>query len=388
MRSLFILFLIGGLFPVSLAASSANEYNPVELVTAGGFSVYKYKVEDQSLEGFLARTAINNPSRKVLVRVSDYNLSNGFSRASLSNYIKQNPAYDEIGHIVFSYLTNAYQRWREAANANLPAKYQLPEIEFVYENIYSVASGKTPSVARQSQTPIILLRLVIDEYGIYDRKDGSIARAKAIPYFRQDGTGEGYITFTVQQQWMDYLNAKYTHAVDLQTASNTYAKAIAGVLTGSYDVSDEPGWIETDQSRTLREKKNKMMSSFNPQVESWHVKGPWARFNQGVMTHELGHLFLLPHEKVSSSIMYPTVSGRSSGKVSKKDGLHLAALVCWYHNQLAGREVCKPEVDSYRAEMEKNRLELSNSLQKARKNIESQAGILRNQTPNAKLATR
>lgn len=387
MKYICLLFLVMGLFPASLFASSANENNPVERVTAGGFSVDKYQVEDQSLEGFLARIVINNPAHKVHVRVSGSGFSGGLSRTSLNNYINQNPAYDEIGHIVFSYFTNAYERWRQAANANLPAKYQLPKIEFIYENIYSVASGKTRSVPLQPNVPLISLHLAIDEYGIYDRNDGGIARAQAFPYFKKDGKGEGKVTFTVQQQWMDYLNAKYTHA-DLQAASEAYAKAIAGVLTASYGVADQPNELDTDKTRSLREQRTKMMSSFNPQVESWHVKGPWARFNQAGMTHEMGHLFLLPHAQESSSIMYPIVSGRSSGNVSKKDGLRLATLVCWYHNQAAGREVCKLVVDNYRAEMEQNRLTLSNSLQKARKNINNAAGVVRRQTQTPGLATR
>lgn len=361
------IFLQAGLYAAAPAID--QETNPVERVSAGGFPVDKYYAPDGSVEGLLAAVASSQPKRKIWVNVGLNHSSLAWPRDHVASYEKNNPAYDEISRAVFAYLPRAWQKWRVAANAYLPEAYRLPEVEFVYRHDYDVISGKQPNTLVPTGKTFIRLFLESGEWGL----GASEARGRAMPRWKPDGSGSSYIYFLVQQQWLDYFNAKRLALSGLDALAVAYAKAVEEFLSGTHWLSDEPGLVETDQTRAIRETRRSHISKLlQSPADTWHIKGPWAVYNQAVMTHELGHLFLLPHVEEKSSIMYYAVSGASSGKVSDKDGLRLATLVCWYRNREAGREICRPIID--REAMEKNRLKLTDSLRNARKRMDEAAG--------------
>ncbi len=258
------------------------------------------------------------------------------------NYLKENPGYFLAVEALFPYVKQAWQDWREAANAWLPAAYKLPELTFSLTDGYRTDTSHTPRWT--NQTINITLEATSGKYGFYQGNGSNSVRGVGISSFTKDGNGFGRILFFMEQEWLDWLNAKEAPADEQARAAEEYKKAVSAQMAGDfYEAATNGNGYNWDKQLSDRSKQYIHILSKMP-AASWHKQGPWAVYNQRIVTHEWGHLLGLVHINEDTSIMFEkTASGMDSSRPSAADGLRLATLVCWYHNQQAHQEVCLPK---------------------------------------------
>ncbi len=237
-----------------------------------------------------------------------------------SDYLEKNPGYQKAIEEMFFYVTQAWSDWQQAANAWLPAKYRLPDLKFTLKDGYKT------DINQQTRWTESTLNLAVEasagKYGFYLSGVNEPIRGVGRSAFTTKGDGFGLIQFFMEQEWVDYLNAP-TPAAQAAAAEH-YKKAAAAQMAGElYDAANAG-------RATLSAEAQKYVDILSQSpADTWYRQGPWAQYNQQIMTHEMGHLFGLTHIHEDSSIMAPSVEfGGGKPKPSAQDGQRLATLVC------------------------------------------------------------
>ncbi len=242
--------------------------------------------------------------------------------------------------LTYHYFVQAWQDWRAAANAYLPADYQLPSLSFLLaQNTQQKASAGALPVHLVTRFPSHRL----EHLGQYTAS--SIQRIELVlPIHLLK-----YWAFSdpdpLQQALMtgDLRNV----ICDLTSGWQRYWDLLVIKSSSLEDVS----WA--NRYRTLTKKEEDCLNTLMTlPAEEWGSRGPFAAYNKHIMTHEWGHLLGFGH--IDNSIMSTGgAADRSLIKPNKLDGLRLAVLVCWHHNQKAGKTVCVPQVKNATAAAEK-----------------------------------
>lgn len=350
-------------------ASSVLENSPHEVLRAGGQEVERLK--NPAGKDFLLSNIISPKQKKTVKVVAYINLSlNNAARADAS-YLQENPGYAYAIEALFPYVEQGWLDWREAANAWLPKNYQLPNLKFTLVDGYQ--NDKARKARWNDSTVNLSLETTTGKYGFYQGNNSASARGIGMPYFTQDGNGFGRIQFFVEQEWMDYFNAMAKSPEEQAKAAEEYKKAVSAQMAGEFYESATNGKGYNWDSKLTDSSKKYMNVLSKSEPGSWHKQGPWAAYNQHIITHELGHLFGLVHVAEPNSMMASTVDGNSVARPSSNDGLRLATLVCWYHNQRAKKEVCVPV--STRAETQEVKEALKKSMKRLEQNQVQLAGL-------------
>ena len=350
-------------------ASSVLENSSHEVLRAGGQEVERLK-NSAGKDFFLSN--IIAPKQKKTVKVVAYiNLSLNNAAGADASYLQENPGYAYAIEALFPYVEQGWQDWREAANAWLPKNYQLPNLKFTLVDGYQ--NDKARKARWNDSTVNLSLETTTGKYGFYQGNNAASARGIGMPYFTQDGNGFGRIRFFVEQEWMDYFNAMAKSPEEQAKAAEEYKKAVSAQMAGEFYESATNGKGYNWDSKLTDNSKKYMNALSKSEPGSWHKQGPWAAYNQHIMTHELGHLFGLVHIDEPNSMMTSTVDGNSVARPSSNDGLRLATLVCWYHNQRAKKEVCVPV--STRAETQEVKEALKKSMKRLEQNQVQLAGL-------------
>lgn len=248
--------------------------------------------------------------------------------------------YEDLSLAVFDYIVQGWKDWRQAANAFLEPAYQLPQLSFV---LYDAAAFSSRGVQNPTEADLVL-QMAVGQGGWPDSQD--LPRGMAQSLFTPDGGGMGALQFFVEQAWFDWLNASPQLSEEEQKAvEEQYQRAVAEVLTFAQQAP------AAAQPAAKAAPLSAQGQSFYQQlgkepVSSWQKRGPWASYNQHIITHEMGHLMGLPHAaSESSSVMSASVPWPLKvSRPSAQDGMRLARLVCWYYNQRAGETVCVPRM--------------------------------------------
>ena len=330
MKKLFLILCIGLIAGNVEAQQNAERY---DLLSAGKYQVARLKMPQ--VREFLLSNLVY-PKQKKQVNILAYiNIPFRNVVTNDPNYLKQNPGYQAAIKELSGYISQGFSDWRQAANAHLPKAYQLPPLQF------AVTDGYKVDLARQPRTKNSVVTVVLDARSGKVGLTGS-SRARGIAQFTRDGNGLGLIQFLLEQEWMDWLNGQNQPEREAALAAE-YKKAAAAVLAGDYyDAATNGKGYNWDKN--LSPQAQEYIRTFSQSAaKTWHQQGPWAIYNQYIFTHEIGHLFGLVHIEEPQSIMAPVVNGENVvSRPSDQDGLRLATLVCWYHNQRAKREVCLP----------------------------------------------
>lgn len=280
------------------------------------------------------------PKQKRNVKVLTFINSSLTNFSPDPNYLQNNPGYAQAMKALFSYVEQAWQDWREAANAWLPQKYQLPVLKFSLVDAYKTDQSRQPRW--NENTLNISVETTAGKEGFYLSGAQDPARGAGISMYTTQGGGYGRILFFMEQEWMDWFNSLNQSAQEQQKAAENYKKAVSAQMAGeTFDAAAaEKGYrmnLSADAQKFIQ-----VLSKSAP--ETWHQQGPWAFYNRQIFAHEMGHLFGLVHvNEEADSIMAPSMEGNLKVVLpSSADGLRLATLVCWYHNQRAKKTVCTP----------------------------------------------
>lgn len=231
--------------------------------------------------------------------------------------------------LVYDYFKQAWNFWREAANAYLPARYKLPRLSFF-------RNGKEPKGFAGKTVPVFLTArfpaVASNRLGVYVVHTDQIELTLPIHLL------SFLASFGEAPERKEEVMQEYKSVVCNITAENSlYWQEV--FLQG-----DEVRWIRgvgvpsAEEIFCLRD-----LAAIPP--EELHKRGPLAMDNQSVMTHEMGHMLGFGH--MDGSVMSTgKLRNNRQVKPTEQDGLRLATLVCWHHNQLAEKEVCIPQVKS------------------------------------------
>lgn len=250
-------------------------------------------------------------------------------------YPVQNPGYQAALQALFDYIPQAWQAWRQAANAWLPKAYQLPQVQFTLTDGYKSDLARQPRIRPNAVT--LVLEAISGKVGLAGN-----SRANGIALFTPAGSGIGRIQFLVEQEWMNWFNEP-NDSPNKAALAQDYQKAAAALLAGEFYDAASNGRAYAREDLLSDTARSYIQTLSQSAPDTWHKQGPWAVYNRYIFTHEMGHLFGLVHADEPQSIMAPVVQGgKPVEHPSAQDGLRLATLVCWYYNQRAGREVCVP----------------------------------------------
>lgn len=331
-KSIFILAAV--LFAGSAWASPPPSNSSYETLRAGGLEVVRLK--NSFGRDFLFSNLIY-PGQKKQVRVATLLERQDFSKP---DYAAKHPGYKMQGEAVFRYVTAAWNDWRASANAYLPKKYKLPELSFVHVDGFDAFDRKRE--LWDEDTLNIRVDSMVGKYGMASGGNDP-ARGVGISSFSADGKGYGHIKFFVEQEWMDWMDAGGKSPEELAAAAEEYKKAVCAQMTGDFYETATEGRGYNWEERFSDQTKSYVKALSEMPAQKWDREGPWAAYNQQIITHEMGHLFGLVHMQEEGSIMAASVEGgKGLARPSDGDGLRLATLACWYHNQRAKREVCLP----------------------------------------------
>ena len=234
--------------------------------------------------------------------------------------------------IAYYYLVSGWNAWRAAANAYLPKKYRLPQLSFTLADDMSL--GGVTGDEKNS----IFLYLSVHFPSTHINRAGRYS-----PLGNQ-------IELVLPMHLLTYLSFTDTDPFRRALMEGEYRNMICNVSAGPNDYWDQLTLQGTsleavrwhNRYRPLAEKEEKCLDELAVlPAKDWVYKGPFALNNQHTMTHEWGHFFGFGH--IDNSIM-ATGQLRDFGLVTplKEDGLRLATLVCYHHNEQAGKEVCIP----------------------------------------------
>ena len=319
MKKLILLLSVFGMVSVASASSMVDNGDYVSL-QVGNQTVERLRATEKQ-EFLLSNILYPKRKRSLNVRV----LFNRLLRSMYDpDYLQKNPYYKPSIEAVYPYVEQAWKDWRNAANSWLPQKYQLPNLKFSLIDAYASTAPVNTAAVQLS------LEVMTEDVYSPTSESGDI-RGIGLSYYTKDGAGYGRLIFIMQKAWVDWIASLDKSPEEQQKAAEAYRAAVVEQIVGS-----------TDNSDTLVQQYLNAMPLDKP--ETWQTEGPWAYYNQQVMTHELGHILGLVHiDNEPNSIMSPTVQGKLSVVLpSNEDGLRLATLVCWYHNQRAKRTVCVP----------------------------------------------
>lgn len=349
---LFVLFVSTGFSWGSAVWDDSSH----EQLSAGNSSVLRLQ-KIRNYEFFLSNIIFPKQKKEVVVWAS-VNIPRLATANELTGYLENNPSYWRGVTEIAPYLEQAWKDWRDKANAWLPEKYYLPELKFTLKDMYKARMAR--NVHYIPKTLNLTLEITTGKIGFYKGNNADSARGRAIPYFTDDGNGFGQIQFFMEEEWMGWLNSLNKSEEEQAIAAKEYKKAASAQLAGESYFSS-PSSIGKDWDSYLSDDSKRFFNMLSKiPVAEWKSKGPWADYHQHVVTHEVGHLFGLVHINDKSSIMHPSIiGGQGVVRPSSEDGLRLATLVCWYHNQRAKKEVCVPLKHSKEEQEVRNRIQSS-----------------------------
>lgn len=234
--------------------------------------------------------------------------------------------------MTYAYFVRGWMAWRAAANAYLPAGYQLPALSFT---LAEDTQARLPSGAFAVHLVSRFPSQPVHYSGRYTYSPSSVDRIELV------------LPLHLLKYWafsgQDPLQRAFAEG-DLRNAACNIAAGPFNywdslVLKGNS--LDDVDWIH--HYRPLEKEEEACLKTLMTlPVGEWLYRGPFAAHNQRVMTHEWGHF--LGFEHIDNSVM--TISEAAAKKQitpEKQDGLLLAEKVCRYHNKKAGKTVCRPE---------------------------------------------
>ena len=332
-----------------------------ETLTVGNQKIVRLKQVSDDKDFLFA--SILFPKRKREMRVVVISPHNSFA-PKLDNDLRK-AVVDDLTPVLFTYVEQAWKAWRTAANAWLPQKYKLPALKITLSN------GKKPTPL--SNRFHLGIHLVSGKYGFYNSISDEPARGAALSFFQKDGNGNARIVFFVENEWVKWLLSLHQSAAEQVKAAEDYKRAAAAVMAGNYyeGGTDNPEYFLKEFSAEAKEYMDILSKS---PAETWTKEGVWATYNQQIFTHEMGHLFGLVHiQDEEDSIMAPALDNFMQTAVpSAADGLRLATLACWYYNQRAKKDVCRP---LERPEKEEIKEILRQSVYELQKELFAAAGV-------------
>ena len=331
-----VLFLLTSFTGWGGAVAAPN--TPYDVLYCGKEKIYRLK-QTEGKEFLLSNIIF--PQQKRQVKVLAYvNFPFSPSPADSSGYLAKNPHYWRAVEEVYPYLQQAWKDWRAAANAWLPEKFRLPELSFTLLDGYRLDAARQPRWGEDSLN--LSLEITSGKYGLFMRSVPDPVRGAGIALFTKEGNGFGRILFFLEQEWMDWLNTEHLSQEEQTRRAAEYQKAAGAQLAGEFYAAAVPNGYDWERDLSSQARRYiRQLAALSP--TEWSKQGPWAHYNQRLITHEMGHLFGLVHIQDSASVMDPVLAGgRGTARPSASDGLRLAALVCWYHNQRAGKNVCTP----------------------------------------------